>query len=185
MAIPSGYAEGYRDVSTVGPGVAVSRAARHSEQRVSSMESEHTDVLEQERQAYIATLREAQANAERAVIEATLRLGEAVDALYAVERNIQAEGVPVEPPDRVPGPAIEAVRQARCFWREWYPQLAGAPAPDHGSGSLQNARKRLARAMEGLRKAEEAGEDKACLASWRETVALEARNVAYLESQGR
>ena len=48
---------------------------------------------------------------------------------------------------------------------------------------MEQARRRLARAQEGLRKAEESGEDERCLASWRATVETERLNAARLEGR--
>ncbi|NLT72703.1 MAG: hypothetical protein GXX94_00705 [Chloroflexi bacterium] len=138
---------------------------------------------EKDREAFIASLRTAQSAAERAVIDATLKLGEAVEALYTIERNLHAEGLPLEIPGKMPGPVSEAVRRARRFWREWYPQLVGSPRSTDDTAQLEQARRRLERAQEGLRKAQEAGDDEHFLQGWRETIELERRNIARLEGR--
>jgi hypothetical protein len=146
-------------------------------------EAEELAREERARQEYIAALRTAQAAAERAVIDAVLGVGEAVDALYTIEKNLHAEGQPVETPGRMPGPAWDAVRHARRFWREWYPQLAGLPPLPGEAAPLEQARRRLARAQDALQRAKEAGKDEEYLESWRATIEIERRNVAQLEGQ--
>jgi hypothetical protein len=138
---------------------------------------------EEARESYIASLRSAQTAAERAVIDAVLEIGEAVEALYAIEQNLHAEGQPEIAPGRMLGPAWDAIRNARRFWREWYPQFAGLPPLPGEAAPVEQARRRLTRAQEGLRKAEETGEDERCLASWRATVETERVNAARLEGR--
>lgn len=150
---------------------------------VAAREPEELAREERARQEYIANLRAAQAAAERAVIDAVLGVGEAVEALYTIEKNLDAEGQPVETPGRMPGPAWDAVRHARRFWREWYPQLAGiSPLPGEAA-PLEQARRRLARAEDALQKSEESGKDREHLDTWRATIEIERRNVALLEGQ--
>lgn len=150
---------------------------------VAAREPEELARQEQARQEYIATLRVAQAAAERTVIDAVLGVGEAVEALYAIEKNLDAEGQPVDVPGRMPGPAWDAVRHARRFWREWYPQLSGlSPLPGEAA-PLEQARRRLARAEDALHKSEESGKDQEYLETWRATIEIERRNIALLERQ--
>lgn len=150
---------------------------------VAAREPEELAREEKARQEYIANLRAAQAAAERAVIDAVLGVGEAVEALYTIEKNLDAEGQPVETPGRMPGPAWDAVRHARRFWREWYPQLTGTSPLPGEAAPLEQARRRLARAEDALHKAEESGKDREYLETWRATVEIERRNIALLERQ--
>ena len=48
---------------------------------------------------------------------------------------------------------------------------------------IEQARRRLSRAEEALRKSEEAGKGKEFLESWRATIEIERRNIAMLEAQ--
>ena len=87
------------EVADRGLGAAVPKTSpSRVRDQLQSVEAAEMAREEEARQSYMASLRSAQTAAERAVIDAVLAVGEAVEALYAIEQNLHAEGQPGSPP---------------------------------------------------------------------------------------